>query len=483
MAKSGVFETDPTTAVATATADNLKTELQRLVKSIVEDQETGESGFTDSVDKATQTLQALKELKQDRKRRSFSSMKLDHRNNNDIKITSFDPHPHEFDCPISKEIMRDPVIISTGKTYDRASIQKWLKAGNRTCPETQQVLSHTILTPNHLVRDMITQWFNNRGVVGQPSPVHYPDEHGLTEPDHDHDHGHFLSLLKKLSSTIVSEQKQAAKTLRLLTKKFPSFRAFFGESSNAIPQLLAPLSQMIKNKTDLDLDLQEDLITTLLNLSIHDNNKKVVAETPMAIAVLLDALKSGTIETRSNAAATLFTLSALDSNKTIIGKSGALRPLIDLLDSGNALAMKDAASAIFSVCILHENKGRAVQDGAIRVLLNKIKERVHVDELLAILAMLSSNQKAVEEMGDLGAVSCLFSLIKETTCARNKENCVVILYTICFNDRAKWKEMRDEESRYGTLSRLAQDGTSRAKRKANGILDRINRPINRTHTA
>ncbi|KAK1426921.1 hypothetical protein QVD17_15601 [Tagetes erecta] len=464
MAKSAVFERDPTV--------NLKKELQRLVESIVDDSLSDEEigvrlgfGFTECVDKA---IKVLKELKEGRKRRSY-----DDDDDNNLSM-SFDCCPEEFNCPISNEIMRDPVIVSTGKTYDRPSIQKWLKAGNRTCPKTQQVLSHTILTPNHLVRDMIAQWCNNHGAY--LSPLHYPDENRLTEPNHNH----LLSHLKKLSSTSLFEQKEAAKTLRSLTKKNPSFRAFFGESSDAITELLTPLS---RNKNETDPDLQEDLITTLLNISIHDNNKKLVGEMPMVMMVLLDALKSGTIETRSNSAATLFTLSALDSNKLIIGKSGALKPLIALLESGHALAMKDAASAIFNLCIMHENKSRAVEDGAISVLLNKIEDRVHVDELLAILAMLSSNQKGVEEMSDIGAVSCLFSLIKETTCARNKENCIVIIYAICFSDRTKWKEMREEESAYATLSQLAQNGTSRAKRKANAILERINRPISRMHTA
>nr|XP_043609976.1 U-box domain-containing protein 9-like [Erigeron canadensis] len=458
MAKSGVFEKDPTDK-------NLKKELQKLVKAIVEDEDYG-FRFTELIDKATKTLQDLKQ---------GTNNLNDHHHDiiDDDKTTSC---PQEYYCPLSKEIMRDPVIISTGKTYDRCSIQKWLKAGNRTCPRTQQVLSHTILTPNHLVRDMITQWCKNRGVRFPSPPLQYSNEDGLTEADHNH----FVSLLRKLASSSLSEQKEAASTLRSLTKKIPSFRAFFGESSDAIPQLLSPLSG---KTSEIDPNLQEDLITTLLNLSIHDNNKKLVAETPMAIPVLLDALELGTIETRSNAAATLFTLSALDSNKSLIGKAGALKPLIDLLDEGNVLAMKDAASAIFNLCIVHENKSRAVREGAVSVLLSKISDKVQVDELLAILAMLSSNQRAIEEMGDCEAVSCLFALIKETTCARNKENCIAIIYAICFNDRTKWKEMREEESKYGTLSQLAQNGTSRAKRKANGILDRINRPFNRTHTA
>ncbi|KAK1428512.1 hypothetical protein QVD17_17347 [Tagetes erecta] len=456
MAKTGVFEKDPT--------DNLKKELERVVKTIVEDEEIG-FGFTDCVDKAAKILQSLKDLKQ--------STSVDA----SYSFIKFQSCPQEFNCPISKEIMKDPVIISTGKTYDRSSIQKWLNAGNKTCPKTQQVLAHTVLTPNHLVRDMITQWCKNHGIEF-PSPIQYRDENGLTKSDHDH----FRLLLKKLSSSLstITEQKQAASTLRSLTKRNPSFRAFFGESSTAIPQLLTPLSEI---KNEIDPDLYEDLITTLLNLSIHDSNKKLAAETPNVILILLHALRSGRIETRTNAAATLFTLSALDSNKLIIGKAGGLEPLIDLLEEGHGLALKDVASAIFNLCIVHENKIRAVGNGAVKVLLNKINHRILVDELLAILAMLSSNQKAVEEMSDLGAVSCLFSLMKETTCARNKENCIAILYAICFSDRTKWKEMREEESNYETLSKLAQSGTSRAKRKANGILDRINRPVNRTHTA
>ncbi|RYR44993.1 hypothetical protein Ahy_A08g041249 isoform B [Arachis hypogaea] len=104
--------------------------------------------------------------------------------------------------------------------------------------------------------------------------------------------------------------------------------------------LLSPLSP---NTAHVHPDLHEDLITTILNLSIHDDNKKVFGEDPTVIALLIDALKSGTIQTRSNAAAAIFTLSALDSNKHIIGKSGAIKHLLDLLEEGQPLAVKDAA--------------------------------------------------------------------------------------------------------------------------------------------
>ncbi|GMQ07256.1 hypothetical protein CsSME_00051529 [Camellia sinensis var. sinensis] len=34
--------------------------------------------------------------------------------------------PNEFMCPVTLEIMTDPVIVATGQTYEIESIQKWL---------------------------------------------------------------------------------------------------------------------------------------------------------------------------------------------------------------------------------------------------------------------------------------------------------------------------------------------------------------------
>lgn len=52
--------------------------------------------------------------------------------------------PKDFCCPISLDLMMDPVIISTGQTFDRASISRWLKEGHCNCPKTGQTLMHKI---------------------------------------------------------------------------------------------------------------------------------------------------------------------------------------------------------------------------------------------------------------------------------------------------------------------------------------------------
>ncbi|EHA8589532.1 putative U-box domain-containing protein 29 [Cocos nucifera] len=54
--------------------------------------------------------------------------------------------------------MKSPVSLCTGVTYDRASIQRWLDSGHRTCPATRQPLPSTDLVPNLTLRRLIHLW-------------------------------------------------------------------------------------------------------------------------------------------------------------------------------------------------------------------------------------------------------------------------------------------------------------------------------------
>ncbi|KAG9444356.1 hypothetical protein H6P81_015696 [Aristolochia fimbriata] len=56
--------------------------------------------------------------------------------------------PSFFRCPISLDVMKSPVSLCTGVTYDRSSIQTWLDNGNNTCPATMQLLAQIGQDPN-----------------------------------------------------------------------------------------------------------------------------------------------------------------------------------------------------------------------------------------------------------------------------------------------------------------------------------------------
>ena len=60
--------------------------------------------------------------------------------------------PSSFYCPISMELMSDPVVLATGHTYERICIERWLQQGNRTCPVTGMRLRHLEMTPNFALR-------------------------------------------------------------------------------------------------------------------------------------------------------------------------------------------------------------------------------------------------------------------------------------------------------------------------------------------
>ncbi|KAL0438242.1 UNVERIFIED_CONTAM: U-box domain-containing protein 28 [Sesamum latifolium] len=78
--------------------------------------------------------------------------------------------PSLFRCPISMDVMKSPVSLCTGVTYDRSSIEKWLALGHNTCPATMQTLPSTHTTPNLTLRRLIHLWLAH-AEVSQASPT------------------------------------------------------------------------------------------------------------------------------------------------------------------------------------------------------------------------------------------------------------------------------------------------------------------------
>ncbi|XP_060195387.1 E3 ubiquitin-protein ligase PUB24-like [Lycium barbarum] len=78
--------------------------------------------------------------------------------------------PEYFICPISLQIMKDPVTAITGITYDRESIERWLfknPNNNVICPVTKvPVPRDSDLTPNHTLRRLIQAWCIANGSNG-----------------------------------------------------------------------------------------------------------------------------------------------------------------------------------------------------------------------------------------------------------------------------------------------------------------------------
>ena len=60
--------------------------------------------------------------------------------------------PEFLVCPITQEVMEDPVITSDGHTFERSAIEAWL-GKNNTNPMTGGEITSKALTPNFALRD------------------------------------------------------------------------------------------------------------------------------------------------------------------------------------------------------------------------------------------------------------------------------------------------------------------------------------------
>lgn len=84
-----------------------------------------------------------------------------------------DENPREFVCPVSLELMNDPVTVCTGHTFDREGIEAWFAMGRRTNPVTNERLANCNLTPNFALRDAITRY---RAAQQAPLPISPEEE-------------------------------------------------------------------------------------------------------------------------------------------------------------------------------------------------------------------------------------------------------------------------------------------------------------------
>ncbi|KAJ6410195.1 hypothetical protein OIU84_009651 [Salix udensis] len=369
--------------------------------------------------------------------------------------------PHEFLCPITLEIMVDPVIVATGQTYERESIQKWLNSNHRTCPKTGQNLDHLSLASNFALKNLIQQWCEKNNYE-LPKKDACLGSDGISAELIEE----ISSLVQNLSSCEFEVRREAIKKIRMLAKENPDNRILIA-NYGGIPPLVQLLSYQ-------DSNIQEHAVTALLNLSIDETNKILVAREG-AIPAIVEILQHGTNEARENSAAALFSLSMLDENKVLIGALNAIRPLVHLLQNGTVRGKKDAATALFNLSLNQTNKSRAIKAGIIPALLHLLEEKNlgMIDEALSILLLIASHPEGRNEIGKLSFIKTLVEIIRNGT-PKNKECALSVLLQLGLHNSSIILAAL-QYGVYEHLVELAKSGTNRAQRKANSILQHISK--------
>ncbi|XP_038884258.1 U-box domain-containing protein 1-like [Benincasa hispida] len=414
-----------------------------------------------------------------------SNKHLDHSSSSNSLV----PIPDDFRCPISLDFMRDPVIISSGHTYDRYSIAQWIDSGHHVCPKSNQRLIHMALIPNYALKSLMQQWCqeNNIGMNEPTKPyTSFELERSnskiyISEEPVDHISASKEAsdavkmtaefLVGKLATGSPDIQRQAAYELRLLAKTGMDNRRMIAEAG-AIPFLVTLLKSS-------DPRIEENAVTALFNLAIFNNNKILIVAAG-AIDNITHILESGkTMEARENAAATIYSLSMVDEFKITIGASPKTIPaLVRLLKEGHSAGKRDAATALCNLALYNANKVCIVVAGAVPLLIDLLtddKAGITDDALQTLSLVLSCSEGLQEIRKSRVLVSLLIDLLRFGS-PKGKESSITLLLGLC-------KDGGEEVARrllinprsIPSLQSLAADGSLKARRKADALLRLLNR--------
>ncbi|CAL0329636.1 unnamed protein product [Lupinus luteus] len=381
--------------------------------------------------------------------------------------------PADYRCPISLELMQDPVVVATGQTYDRDSIKLWMDSGHNTCPKTGQKLTHTELIPNHALRNMIALWCREQKIPFKAEFVNGKLNGRLTNKA-------ALKATKMTALFLVDKLKYhedisdfsnedlngVIYELRILAKTDPDCRAYIAESG-AIPLLVRYLS------IDVGLhnpSLQVHVVTTILNLSILEANKTRIMETEGALNGVVEVLRFGaTWEAKANAAATVFSLTGVATYRRRLGrKTRVVTGLIQLARCGPVSARRDALAAILHMAGDRETVAKLVECGAVEMVVEVMVALQ--EETVAIL-------EAVVKRGGLLAVAVAYTGIKKLGVVlrdgseRARESATATLVTMC---RKGGSEIVAEVAAIPGVERVIWElmaaGSMRGRRKAATLL-------------
>ncbi|KAK4361009.1 hypothetical protein RND71_019961 [Anisodus tanguticus] len=349
--------------------------------------------------------------------------------------------PDDFRCPISLEIMSDPVILSSGHTFDRSSIQRWVDSGHRTCPITKLPIPDPVsLIPNHALRSLIS----NYTLVSFPKPLSYPDPQSL------------IQTLIASSSSSLNSKLNLLDQLSKISKRDSVIRRKLTESG-AISALL---------NCD-DSQLQEKTLHLLLNLSLDDDNKVgLVAEG--VVGKVVAALRRGGGDSRAVAATVLTSLAVVEVNKATIGAyPDAIPGLISLLWCGNGRERKEAATALYTLCSFVDNRIRAVENRAVPILVQNANSGL--ERAVEVLGLLAKCKEGRQEMMKFeGLLDVLIKFLKNGSSRAVQYGLLTISLLCSYSERMRVLVVR--EGVFEICVGLLEDDNVKVRRNANGLI-------------
>ncbi|XVF07524.1 hypothetical protein REPUB_Repub06bG0146600 [Reevesia pubescens] len=379
--------------------------------------------------------------------------------------------PKYFICPISLQIMKDPVTAITGITYDRESIEQWLLKGNNTnCPVTQQPLPRdSDLTPNHTLRRLIQAWCTENASLGVDR---------IPTPKPSLDKFYFLKLIKELQHP--DTKMKALKELDLLAANNERKRKYMVEAGvpkamlsfiitcfkedcvNGLEEALSVLcftripsaedrlfpkdnDQIIKSLIwvlgcEFKTQVMVKSHAVLVLKTIIQTTSSVLLERlePQFFEMIVGVLKQGTTrvseQAMNSALHILLDACPWGRNRLMMVESGAVSALIELeLGSPEKRTTELILGILFHLCSCADGRAEFLSHkGGIAVVTKRIMRVSPTSDdravlILSLISKFSATNLVVHEMLDVGTVTKLFMLLQLDCATYLKEKAMEIL--------------------------------------------------------
>ncbi|KAH0903565.1 hypothetical protein HID58_043068, partial [Brassica napus] len=379
-------------------------------------------------------------------------------------------------CPISLEIMNDPVVLETGHTYDRSSIAKWFSAGNITCPKTGKNLESTVLVGNVSVKQVIQSYFKKE--IDQKSMKKKKKKTSIPESLAAEEAGKLISdfLAGELINGGPKEMVKALVEIRILTKTTSFNRSRLVEAG-----VVESLMKLLRSG---DPTIQENAMAAILNLSKDISGKVRIGGSGGGLEMIVEVLNEGARrESRQHAAAAIFYLSSLGDYSRSIGEipdsiPGLLR-IVKGCDYGDS-PKRNALIAIRSLLIQHsDNHWRVLAAGAVSVLLDLVRsgeigDGVKADSI-AVLAKIAEYPDGMISVLRRGGLKLAVKVLGSSEVSPvTKQHCVVLLLNLCVNGGSDVVgALAKDPSVMGSLYTALSNGECGGGRKASALIKMI----------
>ncbi|TVU36142.1 hypothetical protein EJB05_18059 [Eragrostis curvula] len=431
--------------------------------------------------------------------------------------------PEELRCPISLQLMYDPVIISSGQTYERICIEKWFNDGHSTCPKTQQQLAHLCLTPNYCVKALIASWceqndfpvpdgppgsfdvnwrlafsdseatgcvsmesFDSTNVKSVVVPVDNArkeepvnsesgtfDDSSCYDFDINEGYGNLLLLLHEKSNML--KQCRLVEQIRFLLKDDEEARIQLG--SNGFAEALVEFLRNAVNEGNEKA--QEVGAMALFNLAVNNNRNKGLLLAAGVVNLLEQMISNPRLS--GPATALYLNLSCLPDAKEVIGSSQAVSFLVDRLcsddasDTNESSCKHDALYTLYNLSNHQASVPALLSAGIVDALHCLLTESPASEGLgwtekaLAVLISLAATQAGRKEiMSTPGLVSSLATLL-DTGEPTEQEQAVSCLLVMCSADDKCIAPVL-QEGVVPSLVSISAAGTGRGREKAQKLL-------------